>query len=282
MMKKTVCYLIVIIFSFSVFCFSVSAHDRAEHEKDLRCVLFGPPCNLPSISVDAKTAMDKLYHASYLSIDQFNGYGKEDLTYLKNAKIKWLPKSIDDIDFPASGHTHRSFTHRGWNFDYSGDDQANWPARKMILLSTVNDIFKFKHTSNNPDNYKGQCESFAALIYYIHLIGDQIENKKIKAEGLEMNLGGTKDKKNVIDELLVFLPNLFPTQKSSGTYTILTNRLNQLNTRISALVNKTGGIRSDEDFAEYHECAEELMNILKLHIPYLLRNEPFFNKVFYK
>lgn len=268
------------LFLFCVFFIPVCAHDKSGHEKDLRCVLFGPHCSLPVNTADTKLALEKLYHASYLAIDQFKGDGEKDLTFLKSQSIKYLPENISIIDYMASGRTHRSFTHRGWNFSYV-QDNGNWTVRKMIILSTVNNVFNFKISGKNPEKYKGQCDSFSALLYYIHLIGDHIENKKIKAEGLEMNLGGTRDGENIISELLLHSEILFASQKKTDTYLSFISRLNQMNFRLSSLVTQTGGIRSDADFQEYHDCAEELLRILQLHIPYLLKNETFFRDIFY-
>lgn len=259
-------------------------HGAEEHNRELRWVLFGSPSkNPPNNTEKANTALDRLYNAMYLSIDQFSTgdditTGITNLAYLKGQKIKWLPRSIKDINYKASPNTHRSFTHMGWNWEYDKPfTAANWPARKMILLSTVNDTFKFKITGNDPDNYKGKCDSFAALIYYVHLIGDHIENKKIKAEGYEMNLGGTRDGINIIIELKHHLEILFADQKSKGTYSSLMNSLDDLNDRMLSLNSQTGGIQ----YQDYHKCAEDLLKILKSHVWYLLKNEEFFKKVFY-
>lgn len=280
-------FLCAVIFAVSILFLLTSisvAFPAAKHDKYLDCVLFGPPCKVPS-SDRAETAMERLYAASYLTIDQFTpgkapAQGATDLKYLKTQKIKWLPRNINSIDLRTDPNKHRSFTHRGWNWTYI-IDEANWPARKMILLSTVNDTFKFGITGNNPENYKGKCDSFAALVYYVHLIGDHIANKKFKEEGFEMNLGGTRDGINIIEELEHHLEILFADQKSKGTYSNLMNRLDKLNAQMFSLVTKKGGIDPVADFDEYHDCAVELMKILEQHIPYLLRSEEFFKKVFF-
>ena len=261
-------------------CSNAMAHDAPEHNRDLRCVLFGPTCKSPTRNAKTEEALNKLYNASYLSIDQFNGRGASSLNYLKTHGIKWLPTSVSKINYTASSKTHRSFTHRGWDQTYQ-IDKAHWASRKLILLSTVNNVFNFKHTSNNISSYKGQCDSFAALVYYVHLIGDQIENKKYNNEGLEMPLGGRRDDYEITEELLKHIKVLFASQVTSSDYKELEREIKGIDSKLKDIVLKDGGLRSDEDFEAYHQCAEDLMALLQRYVYKLLKNEKFFNKVFY-
>lgn len=47
------------------------------------------------------------------------------------------------------------------------------------------------------------------------------------------------------------------------------------------MVNSTGGVNSDEKFAEHQELVGDLVEILSLYLPEMLKNEPFFTEVFY-
>lgn len=271
------------IFLLVIFCVLFSgaaAHNANEHNRDLRCVLFGPTCLLPDKNPKTDEAMIKLYNASYLAIDQFNGRGTNSLNYLKQHGIRWLPSGIIKINYTASSKTHRTYTHRGWDHSYV-NDKSHWQDRKLILLSTVNNVFKFGHTTNNISAYKGKCDSFAALVYYVHLIGDQIENKKYNDEGLEMPLGGRRDDYEITEELLKHIKILFAEQVSSDDYKNLENGLKKIDERLKKIVLKTGGLRSDEDFEQYHTNAEEMLNLLQRYVHKLLKNEKFFSKVFY-
>ena len=268
--------LIVLFVLFS----GTEAHDAKEHKRDLRCVLFGSLCELPEKNAKTDEAIDKLYNASYLAIDQFNGQGASSLSYLKQHGIKWLPSGIIKINYSASSKTHRSYTHRGWDYSYI-NDKAHWQDRKLILLSTVNNVFKFGHTTNNINAYKGQCDSFAALVYYVHLIGDQIENEKYNEEGLIMPLGGRRDDYEITEELLKHIKILFAKQTTSEDYKNLENGITKIDNRLKRIVLKDGGLRSDEDFDQYHTNAVELLNLLIQYTYKLLRNEKFFSKVFY-
>ncbi len=44
----------------------------------------------------------------------------------------------------------------------------------------------------------------------------------------------------------------------------------------------TGGIRTQEQFDEYQQCAEKLFQKLTEQIPSLLRNADFFSEAFYR
>ena len=265
--------LIVLFVLFS----GTEAHDAKEHEKDLRCVLFGPSCKLPDKNTKTDEAMIKLYNASYLAIDQFNGKGLKSLSYLKQHGIKWLPTGLIKINYSESPDKHRSYTHRGWDHSY----KAHWQDRKLILLSTVNNVFKFGHTTNNINAYKGQCDSFAALVYYVHLIGDQIENEKYNEEGLIMPLGGRRDDYEITEELLKHIKILFAKQITSEDYKNLENGIKKIDNRLKRIVLKDGGLRSDEDFDQYHANAVELLNLLQRYEYKLLKQEKFFSKIFY-
>ena len=47
------------------------------------------------------------------------------------------------------------------------------------------------------------------------------------------------------------------------------------------LVNSVGGINTDEKFAERQVLVAEVIEILSLYLPEMLKKEPFFNEVFY-
>ena len=171
-------FILGLVLFFSLYSAS-HAHNAEKHNQELRCVLFGPSCKLPNDNNKTKTAIQKLYKASYLAIDQFNGKGVTTLRELEEYGIKWLPTNIKKINYTIEIDKHRMYTHRGWSHDYI-IDSGHWNVRKMILLSTVNNVFKFGHTTNNPDNYKGQCDSFAALMYYVHILGDHEESQSVQ------------------------------------------------------------------------------------------------------
>lgn len=85
----------------------------------------------------AKDSIQALEDAVYLAVDQFNGKSAEELKRLKDMGVSGLPLSIDEFN-DRSNYVHRSFTHRGWDFEYP--EEAHWPVRKRILTNTVQKV----------------------------------------------------------------------------------------------------------------------------------------------
>lgn len=227
--------------------------------------------NDPSI----KAEIEALECASYLTIDQFNGFGQNYLNTLKDYRVKNIPKSISAIDFSASGKTHRTYSHRGWDYHYLGATKELMPIRKQILINTADAIFDFKGDEK-------QKESFCALIYYVHILGDFMEDKSYKIDnGLKMDAGGRIDKEDIIHEIEKHLQTLFPDQQNTNKYRYLVNALERYNTKLLTLVRSKGGIDTDERFQERQEYVEGVMNVLTMYLPEMLKEEEFFNEVFY-
>lgn len=250
------------------------AFDSNVHDKYMQDVLFKnflQPENKPEIQDE----IEALECASYLALDQFNGNGQEKLDNLASYGVSDLPE-LKAIDFSASGKTHRSFTHRGWDFEYGGLANDRWVQRKQILLNTADTIFNF-------DGNDKQKESFCALIYYIHVLGDLIADTSYKTQnGLIMDPGGRIDKYDVIDELLKHFKILFADQKYTHKYLCLSLAMARYNLKLSKIIRSTGGINSDEKFEKRQECVNDLMDLLTMYLPEMLKEESFFYDVFYK
>lgn len=262
--------------TFLIACFpsQTRAFERNGHDAYMESVLF-KYFKVVDNDTDVHDKIKALESACYLTIDQFNSNGEKDLLVLKNYKIPGIPSSISDISFNASGKTHRSYTHRGWDYVASGMKEK-WPARQLILLNTAGKVFNF-----NGDTAKQ--ESFAKLLYYIHILGDHTDDTSYMIDnGLKMDVGGRKDKYDIIHELLDVFKVLFKDQTHTHKYRSLTSNLEQINSRYSKLVGSEGGINSDEEFKLHQEYLEDLMDILTYYIPEMLKNETFFAEVFYK
>lgn len=85
----------------------------------------------------------------------------------------------------------------------------------------------------------------------------------------------------IIDELLLDFEVLFEDQKNSFSYKELVHQLQDLQETVRDIQNRPGGLGNDKSFAEYKECAEQLMGILVDKVPDLLEKEEFFTKIFY-
>ena len=250
------------------------AYERKDHDDLMLKILFRKyeyACNDSSVQDEISV----ITSACYLTIDQFNSYGQTYLDELATYGVKNIPSQVSEIGFSASGRNHRSFTHRGWDFSYSGEMKTKWPIRQDILRNTVGTVFDF----NGNDK---QQEAFCELLYYIHILGDHEDDASYQiSNGLKIDIGGRHDKEDIIHKLLDLLPNLFADQTNTHKYRALTTNLRSINSKLDKLVNSVGGINTDEKFAERQERVGDLIDILSLYLPEMLNKEPFFNEVFY-
>lgn len=251
------------------------AYERKDHDDLMLRILFRKyeyACSDSSVQDE----LSVLTSACYLTIDQFNSYGQNYLDELDKYGIKNIPTQVSEIGFSASGRNHRSFTHRGWDFNYSGEMKTIWPLRQDILRNTVGSVFDF----NGNDQQK---EAFCELLYYIHILGDHEDDASYQiSNGLKIDIGGRHDKEDIIHKLLDLLPVLFADQTHTHKYGTLTAKLHSINNELDKIVNSVGGINNDEKFAQRQELVKRLIEILSLYLPEMLKDEPFFNEVFYR
>lgn len=273
--KHIFIFLICIVMIFTSIPLNASAHDAKEHNAYMSEVLFK---NFKDISSD-KEGKDKvklLEAACYLTIDQFNDSGKKDLELLNNSGVKNIPQSISEISFSASPNQHRSYTHRGWDYAYTGDMKQIWPIRKDILLNTSVAVFNF-------DSPKQQ-DAFCRILYNIHILDDHSADKSYMVSsknGLKIAVGGRTDEIDIIHQLIEDVSIVFEGQKNTHKYRSLTARLNLLNFKFSKIVSSEGGVNSEEKFVKHQKYVDETKKLLTLYLPEMLKDEPFFNEAFY-
>lgn len=100
--------------------------------------------------------------------------------------------------------------------------------------------------------------------------------------GLKMDVGGRIDKEDIIHELLKHIQIVFADQKYTHKYRSLTNTLERYNSRLTKIVRSEGGINTDKKFQQKQKYTVKLMKLLTMYLPEMLKEEPFFNEVFYK
>jgi len=265
------------------------AHSAPEHNDELESVLFEQGFSKYQ-SGEIKDSIIALEYASYLTIDQFGGNGLDKFQKLKDLDIRGLPLRFSVIDYSEdpmgngkkiNANTHRRFTHEGWDREGDGSRsvQKFWDARRRVLLSTVNTIFEF---DDKPIiGYGEKCNSFAGIIYYIHILGDyEAADNSAKIQYLT-DLAGRSDKKDMISALRAYTETLFFDQKNTVDYSELMDGFDEIERKSGRIVQSIGGVNTDAEFEEYHQCALDLMELLEEHLPTLLKNEKFFSQVFY-
>ena len=251
------------------------AYERKGHDALMLKILFK---NFKVVENDSsiQDEIKALECASYLAIDQFNGNGQKDLDFLLNYGVKGIPEDVSSISYKGGGD-HRSHTHRGWDFSLYTLTKDLWPTRKQILLNTADKVFDFQ-------GEEAKKNSFCALLYYIHILGDHMADKNHKVKnGLKMDVGGkNKDKEDIIHELLKHIRILFADQKHTHKYRGLTTALGIYNSRLAELVQSEGGINTDEKFQQKQKYVKTLVeDVLPNYLPEMLKNEQFFYKTFY-
>lgn len=281
-MKRIICCVLLIAVLWST-VLPAYAHNAAEHNFQLESVLFGPK-NANAMSPKAQNALKALEYASYLALDQYNENGVKELAFLRSAyNVPDLPENIDVINF-FSNEYHRRYTHLGWNHPYV-DDKAHWPDRKIILMATTEKVFDFQLLSGkvlgHDFGYTQKCESFAALVYYVHVLGDHEDRKNYKnIDIMQLAQPHPDQSSDIYSELKYHLQILFADQASTHKYNAFMQELHTQAEEARRLAASTGGINSDEKFAVYQGQVEALLTLLQDYVWQMLKEEEFFTGVF--
>ena len=265
-MKRVICLVLSLILITSTS--AGVAFDGDEHDKILEKVLFGQEIltkserkiEFFSSLYGERQSLRVLEFASFLSIDLYNANrekGVSVLRALRDYRIWGLPKNIDKIYY-EDAYLHGRYTHLGWNHVYE-NDLANWRVRKNILLATTEKVFNFRFLPSAIFGYEKQCDSFAALIYYVHVIAD-FANDEDHGNNL-MPFTQT------VSELIGHLDILFDSSPRSRSYSNLRTSLDSLK----------GEAMGSDNTVHY---AWEVLKTLKKNLPELLRQKDFFKKVF--
>lgn len=272
------------------------AFEGEDHNADLARMLFGDDgvtyASSHKNSCDEEgNAIVALEDAAYLCIDQYGGRGPGAtkgngcIEYLRG--YVWLgtgiPRNLSSINPAGTGMAHRSYTHQGWDHDYGADsayastkdseDHAKkWDARRTILLNTVDRVFGFTFLSLGwPSGHGEKCESFCALIYYVHVLGDYIEDSNYSqfyegsnGQKIPFAVPNPSDANpDIFWELDKHLEVLFGNQVAGRhVYASLNQELDTLASRARRLAGSRSTMSEDEAYAQGREQAIELMAIL--------------------
>ena len=264
---------------------------------------------------EAEVIIQNLDNASYLAIDA-TGRGNDKTKKSDEEKFNALrkkcwrfssPKTVEDIAIPSGVGTggngeHDKYTHLGWNHNYDDDkfpgwSNEQWIVRKSILLNTVNKDLDFSLFSNVLWlDYDPQCVAFCELLYYIHVLGDDIYDFQTTNSYLDYELpedtmwfagkkGFNDNERDIADELLDIMPILFPNHENdpaaNSCYKDLERKLKIIDEQANTLID-SGDYKTATGYSELYELIDtDMRNALTDNIPTLLRNEKFFSKYFY-
>ncbi len=142
------------------------ACDEGQSNTYVTQIIFGDGAS--SRESDPKVKM--LLYALYLCCEQSDGRGQDKLTYLKGQRVTGVP-TLSKIDI--KGENLLECSHNTWEYEYVADKKVQNNRRK-ILQNTVNKVFDFGLFNNLFGSGSGKCNSFAAMLYYSHILCDYL------------------------------------------------------------------------------------------------------------
>lgn len=137
-------------------------------------VLFG--YNASKYQLDDSTKM--LLDALYLCSEQSDGSGQEKIEYLKSKRVLGLP-SLSELDI--EGQYLNQCAHIKWENIYLGNPKTR-NSRKQLLQYTVNTVFDFGFSEELFGKVSEKSNSFAALLYYSHILADYLADNPAETE----------------------------------------------------------------------------------------------------
>ena len=130
--------------------------------------------------------VEKLESALYLCSEQSNKDGQDKLNLLKKAKVGGLP-TLDKIN--VSNIDLFDCSHNSWGHVYTENKKVQ-SERKDILRKTVIKVFDFGWFNEKFKSNSGQIDSFAALLYYTHILADYLaddpDDTEISVKGCDV------------------------------------------------------------------------------------------------
>ena len=163
--------IIILLFSLSITTF---ACDESQTNSYVAQILFGDSALSKSSDDKVKMLMDALYLCS----EQADNHGQDKIDFLKRKKVSGI-SSLSSINI--KGDSLLECSHNSWEHVFA-ESQKNQSNRKKILQNTVNKVFDFGTFSNWFGSKSGKCNSFAALLYYSHILADYLADDPSETE----------------------------------------------------------------------------------------------------
>jgi len=187
-MRKNAVFL-----SFFLVCLTLYAKDTfndnkggAGHADDISKLLTGKYYYSNSGNHKLFPVLTGLTHIMYLTVDSTMGQQSgrpadnvnQAMKYLEEHKNELHLKNIPNINsfLTPGGNTHGWYTHLGWDHIYDEDTTNRWLIRKEILRYALDKQFNFSLLDKIGISRSNKRDSFAALLYYVHILGDHEDN----------------------------------------------------------------------------------------------------------
>ena len=165
-MKKRLASLFMVIVLLLSCNSNVLACDEEQTNIYVTQILFGDRAD--SRASDENVRM--LMAALYLCSEQYDNQGQDKINYLKQHKVSGVP-ALNKIN--VNYYQLFECSHNYWEYEYSAakNIRAN---RQKVLRNTVNKVFDFGFINNVFGSNQGKCDSFAAMLYYSHILADYL------------------------------------------------------------------------------------------------------------
>lgn len=166
MVKRIIAVLMTILLSLG-FPINSLACDKEQTDYYVVQIIFGDKASL--YGSNEKTKM--LLNALYICSEQSDNQGEAELQFLKSKNVKSVPRNISEINI--KGADLEKYSHQYWSYEYSAGKEVQ-NKRKKLLRNSVNEVFDFGLYYNLFGSDTGKCNSFAALLYYSHILADYL------------------------------------------------------------------------------------------------------------
>lgn len=182
-MIKRICVCVLALALFISSSMTAFACDEDQTNVYVIQILFGDDAFAYELDED----VEKLLSALYICSEQSNGSGKEELKVLRNAKVGSIP-TVSKINVDSTNLSECS--HNSWEY-VSKDFKKAQNSRKDVLRKTVVKVFDFGVFTELFKSNSGQIDSFAALLYYSHILADYLAvnptNTEVSAKGYDIS-----------------------------------------------------------------------------------------------
>ena len=178
MIKRIVVFILTIVLLFSLSS-TVFACDENQTNTYVTQILFGDSALSKANDQNVKMLMSALYLCS----EQSDNLGQDKIDYLKAMRVSGVP-SLSDLNI--KDQILMECSHNAWEYEFSANKKKQ-AKRKKVLQNTVNKVFDFGFINNLFGSKSGKCNSFAALLYYSHILADYLADDP---DETEVNVNG--------------------------------------------------------------------------------------------
>lgn len=162
MIKRLIALILAVLLSLSTN--PIFACDEGRTNRHVTEILFGHQALSKAEDKNVKV----LLNALYLCSQQSDKKGQDKIDYLKKHGVSGVPR-ISDLNIESQDLWDCS--HKSWEYEFGAHKKIQ-ENRKKTLRNAVNKVFKFRFYDNWFGDKNKKYESFAAILYYSHILSD--------------------------------------------------------------------------------------------------------------